>query len=150
MMMSVAPRTLLPAMALTFLAVAPLVLHSTTGRGAAVHGRSESPPSAQSDPAGGAIVARLSTSAINTLLRQKGYTRIGKVKLTSGAYTVRARPPRSSGQAHCRPVERQDIARIGSALGPRAAISMAVAPASATHHSSAAAALSTNISPSRM
>ncbi len=78
-------------MALTFLAVAPLVLHSATGRGAAVHGRSESPPSAQSDPAGRAIVARLSTSAITTLLRQKGYTRIGKVKLTGGAYTVRAR-----------------------------------------------------------
>ena len=78
-------------MALIFLAVAPLVLHSTTGRGAAVHGRSESPPSAQSDPAGGAIVARLSTSAITTLLRQKGYTHIGKVRLTGGAYTVLAR-----------------------------------------------------------
>ena len=37
--------------------------------------------------------ARLSTSAIKTLLRQKGYTKIGKVRMSGAVYRVRARDP---------------------------------------------------------
>ncbi len=49
---------------------------------------------ASNDRAPAIVTARLSTSAIKTLLRSRGYTKIGRIRLTGAVYRVVARDSR--------------------------------------------------------